>query len=180
MNTAVVRHRVVDWQTHRVVPGVTVVARVVLAVVFAWAGLSKVSDPAASVRAVRAYHLLPEVLARPVGYGLPLLEIALAVLLLVGLGTRLCAIAAGALLVVFLVGIISAAARGLSIDCGCFGGGGTVAKGDTRYTVEILRDTGLLLLAVWMAVFPRSRISLDAAFGLDAPAQDALDEGDQE
>ncbi len=180
MNTAVVRRCVVDLQSHWVVPVVTLVTRVVLAAVFGWAGLSKVTDPAASVRAVRAYHLLPEALARPVGYGLPLLEIALAVLLLVGLGTRLCAIAAAALLVVFLVGIISAAARGLSIDCGCFGGGGTVAKGETKYTVEILRDTGLLLLAVWLAVFPRSRFSLDAVLGLTGPGADALDEGDEQ
>ena len=155
-------------------------SRVVLAVVFGWAGLSKITDSAASVRAVRAYRVLPEALARPVGYGLPLLEIALAALLLAGLGTRLCAVVAAVLLVVFLAGMTSAAVRGLSIDCGCFGGGGTVAKGETNYTVEILRDIGLLVLATWVAVFPRSRISLDAALGLDAPAPDVADEGDEQ
>ena len=80
-------------------------ARLLLAVVWAWAAVAKMGDPAASVRAVRAYELLPEWLAKGVGYGLPFLEVGLAILLLAGLATRLAAVLSAALLVVFLVGI---------------------------------------------------------------------------
>jgi len=38
-------------------------ARLLLAVVWTWAAVAKMGDPAASVRAVRAYELLPEWLA---------------------------------------------------------------------------------------------------------------------
>ena len=86
-------------------------ARLLLAVVWTWAAVAKMGDPAASVRAVRAYELLPEWLAKGVGYGLPFLEVGLAILLIAGLATRLAAVLSSALLVVFLVGIISAAAR---------------------------------------------------------------------
>lgn len=138
------------------------VVRLVLAGVWLWAALGKIGDPAASVRAVRAYRLLPEWLAQGVGYGLPFLELTLAALLLLGLATRFAAAASAALLVVFLVGMISAAARGLQIECGCFGGGGDLAAGrSTAYTLEITRDSVLLLLAVALVVRPLSRLALD-------------------
>jgi uncharacterized membrane protein YphA (DoxX/SURF4 family) len=100
-------------------------------------------------------------LATIVGWGLPFAEIALGVLLLVGIATRLVALASAVLLLVFVAAVISAAARGLSIDCGCFGGGGDVAPGQTAYGIEIVRDVGLLLLAVWLVWQPRSRLTLD-------------------
>ena len=125
-------------------PWLGTAARVLLGVVWAWAAVAKMGDPAASVRAVRAYDLLPEWLAKGVGYGLPFLEIGLAVLLIAGLATRLAAVLSSALLVVFLAGIISAASRGLQIECGCFGGGGQLGAGQsTAYTGEILRDAGV-------------------------------------
>jgi uncharacterized membrane protein YphA (DoxX/SURF4 family) len=136
-------------------------ARLVLGGVFLVAGALKVIDPQSSVGAVRAYRLLPSSLTTIVGWGLPFAEIALGLLLLAGIATRLVAAASAVLLLVFIAAVISAAARGLSIDCGCFGGGGDVAPGQTAYGVEIIRDVGLLLLAVWLVWQPRSRLTLD-------------------
>lgn len=141
-------------------------ARLLLAGVLAAAGWLKLADPDASVRAVRAYRLLPETLAKATGFGLPVLELALAVLLLTGLGTRAAAVLSGLLMVVFVVGVGSAWARGLAIDCGCFGGGGQVDQGSTRYLQEILRDLGLLGAACWLAYRPASHLSADRALGL--------------
>jgi uncharacterized membrane protein YphA (DoxX/SURF4 family) len=129
--------------------------------VFLVAGGLKVIDPQSSVAAVRAYRLLPSSLLTIVGWGLPFAEIALGVLLLAGIATRLVAVASAVLLLVFIAAVTSAAARGLSIDCGCFGGGGDVAPGQTAYGTEIVRDVGLLLLAAWLVWQPRSRLTLD-------------------
>ena len=136
-------------------------ARLVLGGVFLVAGGLKVIDPQSSVAAVRAYRLLPSSLVTIVGWGLPFAEIALGVLLLAGVATRLVAVASAVLLLVFIAAVTSAAARGLSIDCGCFGGGGDVAPGQTAYGTEIVRDVGLLLLAAWLVWQPRSRLTLD-------------------
>ena len=136
-------------------------ARLVLGGVFLVAGGLKVIDPQSSVAAVRAYRLLPSSLVTIVGWGLPFAEIALGVLLLAGVATRLVAVASAVFLLVFIAAVASAAARGLSIDCGCFGGGGDVAPGQTAYGTEIVRDVGLLLLAVWLVWHPRSRLTLD-------------------
>jgi uncharacterized membrane protein YphA (DoxX/SURF4 family) len=140
---------------------ISAAVRLALAVVWAWAGLAKVSDPEAAAQAVRVYRILPEALVKPIGYGMPFLEIALALLLLLGLGTRIAAIVSCVLLLVYIGAIVSVWARGISIDCGCFGGGGAVAASQTAYWQEILRDCGFLVLAGWLVWRPKSRLSLD-------------------
>jgi uncharacterized membrane protein YphA (DoxX/SURF4 family) len=136
-------------------------ARIILGGVFLVAGAFKVIDPQSSVAAVRAYKLLPASLVTIVGWGLPFAEIALGLLLLAGIATRVVAAATAMLLIIFILAVVSAAARGLSIDCGCFGGGGEVAPGQTAYGIELVRDLGLLLLALWLVWQPRSRLTLD-------------------
>ncbi|MFC1443364.1 MauE/DoxX family redox-associated membrane protein [Streptacidiphilus sp. N1-10] len=150
-----------------IVTGIGTAARLGLAVVWAWAGLAKISDPEAAAQAVRAYRLLPEALVKPFGYGLPFLELALALLLLVGLGTRVAAALSGLLLLVYIGSIASVWARGISIDCGCFGGGGAVSASHTAYLQEISRDIGFLLLAGWLVRWPRTWASLDGLLATD-------------
>ena len=142
-------------------PWIGTVVRLVLAVVMLAAGLLKARDIAASVRAVHAYDLLPGGVADLVGYALPFLEIAVGVFLLLGLATRVAALVTAVLMALFVLGILSAWARGLSIDCGCFGGGGTVEQGDTGYLGDVMRDGALLVGALLLAVWPRTRLSVD-------------------
>jgi hypothetical protein len=58
--------------------------------------------------------------------------------------------------------IVSAWARGLQIDCGCFSKGGELTGGRTaEYGLEILRDVGFLVLAGILLVKPRTKYSVD-------------------
>lgn len=156
--TELAHHR--RWST--VLPWLALLARLGLAAVWLYAGGSKIGDLAASGRAVNAYRILPYDAAMALGAALPFVELALGVLLLLGLATRLTAAVSAALLTVFVAGIISAWARGLAIDCGCFGGGGDLAAGqDPRYGTELLRDLGFLALAGILLVFPRTPAALD-------------------
>jgi len=132
------------------------VARLGLAAVFLISGVLKAIDPDATYVAVRAYDVLPKAGVTLVAGILPWLEIVLGLLLLAGLATRVVAVASAGLLVVFIAGVVQAWARGLSIDCGCFGGGGAVDPGQTTYGLELLRDAGFLLMAAWLIVRPRT------------------------
>ncbi len=132
------------------------VARLGLAAVFLVSGMLKAIDPDATYVAVRAYDLLPKLGVALVAGALPWLEIVIGLLLLVGIATRAVAVASAVLLLAFMAGVTQAWARGLSIDCGCFGGGGAVDPGQTTYGLELLRDAGFLLMAGWLVVRPRT------------------------
>ena len=145
----------------RLLPWAGLLARLVVGGVWIAAGALKLPDPAESVRAVRAYRLLPEASVHAVGYGLPALEIIVGILLILGLGTRIVAAISAVLLTLFIIGIASAWARGLQIECGCFGGGGYAEDATSQYPWEIARDVGLLLGSLLLVAFPRTKLSLD-------------------
>jgi protein-disulfide isomerase len=136
------------------------VVRLALGGIWLWAAWSKLGSPREFTQTVRAYDATPEWLAKAIGYGLPVIELCLAALLVLGVAVRLAAGVSAALFLVFLIGLAQAAVRGIQLECGCFGGGGTT-EGGTHYTLDILRDLGLLVLAAYLIVFSRTRISID-------------------
>ncbi|WP_114906309.1 MauE/DoxX family redox-associated membrane protein [Ornithinimicrobium murale] len=141
---------------------VGLLARLALGGVLVTAGGLKVDDPTGAIQSVVAYRLFDYQVAEMIGLMLPVVELALGILLVLGLLTRWSAVAGTLLMLVFIAGIASAWARGLSIDCGCFGAGGPVAPSDTSYLTEILRDVGLAVAGLWLVVRPRSLLALDA------------------
>ncbi|TCK27209.1 MauE/DoxX family redox-associated membrane protein [Pseudonocardia endophytica] len=148
------------------VPWLVLGGRLVLGGTWIVAGALKVTDLDASVRAVRAYRILPEIAAQLLGAGLPFIEIVLGVLLVVGLGVRVAGIASVLLMGAFVIGIASAWTRGLQIDCGCFGSGGALAAGvSPTYGTELARDVGLTVVAVLVAGWPSGRLALDDRLG---------------
>ncbi|WP_420750020.1 MauE/DoxX family redox-associated membrane protein [Rhodococcus sp. O3] len=156
---------------------VSLIARLGLAAVWLVSGWIKFSDPTQTIVAVRAYQLLPEDFVRPVAAGLPMLELVLGLLLLIGLAVRPVAAVGAVVLVTLIAAILSAWARGLSIDCGCFGGGGVADVDSWDYAREILRDLGFLALSAWLIVFPRSPVALGpGSRASSATAQPAMAE----
>ena len=138
------------------------VARLVVGGVWITAALAKLPDPSASVRAVRAYDLLPEGVVPTVGHTLPILELVVGACLVIGLLTRPMSFVSALLFLAFVVGISAAWARGLQIDCGCFGGGGFDADATSKYPWEIARDACLFALSALLVWRPRTPWSADA------------------
>lgn len=147
-------------------PTITLLARLILGAVLLVAGGLKAFAPAEAASAVAAYKILPTQLAHIVGYALPWLEIAIGILLIIGVSVRMLSLVSGAIMLVFIAAIISVWARGILIDCGCFGGGGTIepsqaAKAHRAYAIEIARDLGLGLSALYLYFFPYGRFGLE-------------------
>jgi hypothetical protein len=118
------------------------IARFVVAGVFAIAGVAKLADLAGSRRAVRDFGLPPS-LAATVGTLLPLAEIAVAGAL-IGKGSATWGAAAAlVLLLAFVLGVGSALLRGEQFDCHCFG---QIRSSPAGWST-LVRNVALALLA---------------------------------
>jgi uncharacterized membrane protein YphA (DoxX/SURF4 family) len=137
------------------------VIRLVLGGVLLAASWHKLLDPYASVASVRAYDLLPEPLVKLLGYSLPIIEVLVGLCLVLGLITRVTGVFAAGLMVMFVIGIASVWARGMEIDCGCFGDGGPKPGASADYPWEIARDVGLFLMAGWLVLWPKTKYAVD-------------------
>jgi uncharacterized membrane protein YphA (DoxX/SURF4 family) len=142
-------------------PWLTLLARLILGGVLLAAGGLKMGNLQKSAMSVRAYELLPIDLANFFGYVLPWIEIGMGLLLIVGAVVSIMGLLGELIMLAFVVAIAQAWARGLSIDCGCFGGGGEIDPGETKYLSTILRDLGFFLLGVYLYYFPKGRFGLD-------------------
>jgi peroxiredoxin len=97
-----------------------IIARLLLALIFALAGTTKLADRSGSRQAIVNFGL-PRSLAAPLGLLLPLAELAVAAALLPASTALWGALGALALLLLFVVGISVNLARGHQPDCHCFG-----------------------------------------------------------
>jgi len=148
--------------------------RLVPAGLFLWAGISKALDPQGSVLSVDGYEVLPDPVVQVVAILLPWIEIAIATLLILGLFMRFAGLATVALMIVFIAGMAQAKARGLEIDCGCFGSSGA---GEGVSWWDILRDVPLVLAGLYLASRPRGPWQLDNLFGGEMEEDDEHDNG---
>ena len=142
-------------------PWLTHLSRLILGIVLLVAGGLKIGNLPKSAMAVRAYELLPVSLANFLGYTLPWIEIGLGLLLIVGVTVKISGALGALTMLAFIIAIAQAWARGLSIDCGCFGGGGAIDPEDTKYLSEIIRDIGLMALGIFLYFYPKGRFALE-------------------
>lgn len=116
--------------------------------VFLYAGVLKARDPVQFTGDIQNFHILPYGVAVRLAFYLPWLEIICGLALIFGrLRYGALAILTG-LTVVFIGATIAAKARGIDVDCGCFG---SVSKG-LSFTSHLLIDLAILagLIALWI------------------------------
>ena len=144
-------------------PWVTLVTRVVIGAALLIAGLLKIGNLRQSVAAVAAYQLpIPDWMVTAMGNALPIFEIVIGLALVAGVFTRWVAVIGTLTMIAYIIGISSAWARGLNIDCGCFTPGGALQPGQsTAYLEDILRDIVFLICGVWTVLRPDSMFSVD-------------------
>lgn len=137
--------------------------RVALGVVFIFAAAPKIADPLGFAKSIANYHLVPDALINAMAITLPWIELCCGLALVLGLSPRANLLAVEALLLVFIVAIVSAMSRGLDISCGCFSTATAESASMTRWTLTwdiiwlamglhaLIFDRPLLSLGEWLA-----------------------------
>lgn len=124
-----------------------VILRLIVGGVFIAAGALKIWDPAAFAADVGNYRLLPHEAVNLLAITLPWIEVAVGLLLVLGIWRRASAVVVTVLMIVFLAAIGQALARGLDIRCGCFG----TVEARKVGVLALGQDIILFVMAAWLA-----------------------------
>lgn len=122
-------------------------ARVILGMVFLYASIDKIAQPAAFAETVANYRMLPHGLVNATAILLPWLELVLGVLLLSGVWLPGAVVMGNGLLWVFFGAVAYNLIRGLDMGCGCFSASGA---GDATTLYTLLRDALFLIPAGYL------------------------------
>jgi len=134
-------------------------ARLYLGAIFLLACWHKLVDPAAFAVDIATYQILPLGLVNVMAIVLPWVELAAALMLILGFRTRGAALLIAGMMAMFCVAITIAVAKGLDMSCGCFASQG--AAEDPISWRTIARDGGWLILALYVLVLDRTPLGLD-------------------
>lgn len=124
--------------------GVVRVARWIVGAVFVIAALAKIGGLEAFALQVHNFRMMPMALENLVAMTFPWVELVAGLSLILGIRGRSGAFVAAAMMAAFVVAVAVAMARGLDIECGCFG-----TADATRVGVgKLLQNLGLLAISL--------------------------------
>ena len=140
---------------HRLIsPGIYHTLRFLIAALFLWSGLTKISDPTGFAVVIDAYGLVSEARLMNVAIGLSVLELIAGMGLLLDVTGSLTLVSG--LLILFMTILVYGIALGLDVDCGCFGPGDPEAEAFHGLRTALYRDflilIGILYLYGWRYV----------------------------
>ncbi|MDD7583055.1 MauE/DoxX family redox-associated membrane protein [Corynebacterium sp. 32222D000AT] len=135
-------------------------ARFFMAYIWIAAGVEKLNKHFTMTQTIEAYQIFTPEWSHYLAYLIGPLEIAGGVLLLLGLFMRPAAKVGIIVLVLFMIGIGQAWARGLDIDCGCFEVDPANTDQVMDYVKTLGRDLFFLVLMVWIWVRPFKKFAV--------------------
>ncbi|MBI4320366.1 MAG: thioredoxin domain-containing protein [Chloroflexi bacterium] len=150
------------WKATLRNPHVSLIARLLVGVVFIWSAGGKIAYPEEFARLMDAYGVLPTSVTPGVAVLVTWAELLLGAFLVLGVATRLTAVAASTLLAIFLAAMSLMVVQGKSVDCGCFVG----IVQETVGPWTLARDTFLLVVALVAVMSTSHRWSADSLLGL--------------
>ncbi len=123
--------------------------RLIIGALFIYSAITKIIDTDYFVKSLYNYRLLPEVSLNFFAIFIPWLELIIGCLLVLGIYVRESALLGTILMIVFIAAISIAVARGLDIECGCFG----TRDGSRVGLLRIIEDLLILLGFAWISVY---------------------------
>ncbi|MGE5621043.1 MAG: MauE/DoxX family redox-associated membrane protein [archaeon] len=131
--------------------------RLILGAVFIFAGMEKISEPAAFAKAIYDYKLFPEEAINFFAVGIPWIEVVAGLLLVFGILVKENAVILNSLLLMFIILVMISISRGLNIECGCFG----TASGSRVGWQKIFENLGLMALGIYIMYFENRSLKLE-------------------
>jgi len=130
--------------------------RIFLGFVFVFAAITKVTDPIGFSQSIYNYKLMPDFTINFLAIAFPWIELVAGILLIFGIAVKENSAILSTLLFVFIIAIIISIARGLNIDCGCFG----TVEGSKVGLIKILENVGLSIIGLILMKFDSKFLSL--------------------
>ena len=130
--------------------------RLFLGFIFIFAAVTKVADAVGFSQSIYNYKLMPDFLINVLAIVFPWIELVAGILLVFGISVKENSAILTGLLVVFIIAIVISLARGLDINCGCFG----TVEGSKVGLMKILENVGLVLLGLILIKFDSKYFSL--------------------
>lgn len=140
-------------------PFLSLLARLVLGIVFILASVGKIADPSSFAKEIYNYGLVMEPMINLMALILPWIEIIIAIFIILGVRLKASAAISSFLLVIFIIAITIAVSLGKDINCGCF------ANSSAKVGLQkILEDVGLLILSLYIVFFPVKKLTFESFF----------------
>ncbi|MGE5479496.1 MAG: MauE/DoxX family redox-associated membrane protein [Chloroflexota bacterium] len=148
---------------------INLIFRLLLGLTFLFVSLGKIAEPAGFANEIANYRTAPDWLVNPAAIILPWIELVCGLALAAGVRIRANALLALGMLVVFVLGIISAMAQGLNINCGCYS---NIAQQKVGFG-KILENLGLSAVALYLIYSKGDKYSADRAARASSPVETA-------
>lgn len=125
---------------------ISLIFRMVLGAMFVTVAMTKIPNPEKFANEIGNYNLLPNISLNMMALFLPWLELITGMLLIFGYKVKENSFLILGMLVVFTLGVLSAMARGLDINCGCYS---EIAVKKVGWE-KVLENTGLIIMALYL------------------------------
>ena len=145
----------INWKGHAFV---ALPFRIFLGIVFLAACAYKIANPHDFALSIATYEILPTSLINPMAIVLPWVELAAGLMLVTGFRARAASLLVSGMMAMFLAALSIALSKGLDMSCGCFASAQT---GESINALTLLRDSGLLLMSLYVLVFDRRPLGAD-------------------
>ena len=141
--------------------------RLVLGALFIYSAVLKIDDAEYFAKSLYNYRILPVETLNLFALIIPWLELVIGLLLILGIFVKESALLGSVLMTIFIAAIVSAVARNLDIDCGCFG----TKDGTQVGLLKIIEDLFILLGFLWITFYGSDFLALTKSkkISLDKP-----------
>jgi len=136
--------------------------RILLGLIFLFAGIAKISDPVRFIFTLREFNLFSEAVIPFMALYLPWLEFILGLFLILGLLYRASSFLLACLNTMFAIAILTVVVRGMEIDCGCFGMFADILKiPDSADIKAVIRNVIFIGISVYIFIVKKTLFSLE-------------------